>query len=227
MAEDDYKNPNNADHSCFRRMASKFNGDEWLNLVEADSVSEEELHNRLEQNWTAVAGVSGLITGFTYVVTNSDITFTHGGPLSTYRHDLFGFFSMLSFLTALQSLLFSAGLFGMVNLLGVESTNWFIKRNWWIIDVPLVCCMSSIGLMLVSAIVSIGGLVNKWVYYTILVLGIGSFLCFACIFFRVQRDMYSRTLMLKNKKKVDDHIQSNKTETIVIETHNTNVNKDQ
>ncbi len=66
MAEE-YKNQNEDDYSCFRKFARKFNGDEWLNLVEAHSVSDKELHERLEQNWTAVAGVSGLITGFTYV----------------------------------------------------------------------------------------------------------------------------------------------------------------
>ncbi len=103
---------------------------------------------------------------------------------------------MLSFITALQSLLFSAELFGTVNLLGVESTNWFVYRNWWVIDVPLVCCMCSIGLMLVSAMVSVGGLVTKWVYYTILVIGIASFLCFACVFFRLQKDMYGKRKQL-------------------------------
>ena len=55
------------DYSCGRRFAARFNADEWLNLVEAHTVTEEDLHDRLESNWTAVAGVSGLITGFTYV----------------------------------------------------------------------------------------------------------------------------------------------------------------
>merc|ERR1711971_720645 len=126
------------EYSCYRRLARRVNDDEWLNLVEAHTVSDKEMHDRLESNWTAVASVSVLVTGFTYVATNNDVTYTMPGPLSEHRVDLFGFFSMLSFGFALQATLYSAGLFGMINLLGVENVNWFVRANWWLIDLPLL-----------------------------------------------------------------------------------------
>lgn len=206
MAEEVKAPQTEEEYSCGRRIASKINSDEWLNLVEAHTVKEEELHKRLESNWTAVAGVSGLITGFTYVVSNTDITFGQDGPLSEYRHDLFGLFSMLSFLTALQATLFSAGLFGMINLLGEENTNWFVQQNWYIIDLPLICCIVSIALMLISALISIGGIVSNWVYYTILTVGVVAGLGFMITFTRIQRQMYQRTVMLKNRRRMESQI---------------------
>lgn len=211
---------NEEDYSCGRAFAHKVNADEWLNLVESHTVTEKDLHTRLEQNWTAVAGVSGLVTGFTYVVANTDITFTQGGPLSEYRHDLFGFFSMLSFLTALMATLFSAGLFGMINLLGEENTNWFVIQNWYIIDLPLVSAITSIALMLVSAMISIGGIVEKWVYYTILAIGVIFGCCFSIVFCRIQNQMYKRTFAMKNKKMMSQQMELNNANDAILTTTN-------
>ena len=67
-------------YSCYRRFAGKVNADEWLNLVEARSVTDLDLYHRLKSNWSAVGGVSGLVSGFMYIASNNDINFTQNGP---------------------------------------------------------------------------------------------------------------------------------------------------
>ena len=184
-------------YGCFRAFARCLYSDHWLNLAESPNLDETDLHSRLKENWTMVGSVSGLVTGFTYVVANSDIEFSHGLLFDEYRHDLFAFVSMLSFSFALQATLFSAGLYGMLNVLGICNTKWFIQQNWFIIDIPLIFCATGIVLMLASALISTGGLVPAWAYFILLCIGSCGTIFFSVVFFRMQRMMYRK---LENQK---------------------------
>lgn len=188
---------------CYRRFARKFNSDHWLNLVEAQAVSDKALYDRLKSNWAAVGSVSGLVSGFTYIASNNDIQFTQSGPFSEHRIHLFGLLSMLAFIISLQATLFSSSLFGMINLMGVENINWFVRRNWWLLDLPLILCATSIGLMLLSALVSIGGIVYEWVYWIIFAVGLCTMSFFVMIYLRIQRQMYARTVYLRDQGAIE------------------------
>ena len=83
-----------------------------------------------------------------------------------------------------------------------ENTNWFVTKNWWVIDAPLNCLVIATIFMLASALVSIGGIVDTWVYNTILAVGICFALFFAFVSVRVQRHMVERTLFMKDQHNI-------------------------
>lgn len=190
-------------HSRCRRFLRKVRADEWLNLVEADSIEPEELYARLKTNWTTTGSVSGLVSGFTYIASHTDTVYsqTDTAPqiLSDHRVHIFGLISMLSFIISMFATLFASGLYGLVNVLGVEHVNWFVKHNYYLIDLPLFLCCAGIGLMLFSAFVSIGGIVYPWVFWVIFSLGCFSSLGFICVFWRLQRQMYTRILNMRDR----------------------------
>merc|ERR1712013_837334 len=113
---------------------------------------------------------------------------------------MFGLFCMLSLCFALQATLLSAGLFGMLNISGSQNVDWFVRKNWWLVDLPVFFCTVSILLMLVAAMVSIEGIINRWAFLFLLVVHVASVIFVAVVFFRVQRQMYSETVMLKHKR---------------------------
>ena len=147
--------------SCYRRLFHRINLDTWLTLAETESISESDLHRKLNSNWSAVGAVSGLVSGFTYIASSTgDIEFSQSGYFGDQRIHIFGLLSMLSFIASLTATLFCTLLFGMMNILGEENTNWFVTKNWWVIDAPLNSLVIATIFMLASALVSIGGIVD-------------------------------------------------------------------
>ena len=81
--------------TCCRPLLHIFRGDEWLILAESLSIEDDELHSRLEQYWTTVASISGLIAGFTYIISNTEIEFTREIWFEDHeRHNIFGFLTI-------------------------------------------------------------------------------------------------------------------------------------
>ena len=198
------------DWSCYRRFAHKSNSDFWLNLVESGKISQEDLFNRLNANWLAVGSVAGLVSGFTYIASSTgDIEFTQHGFFGDSRIHVFGLLSMLSFIVSLSATLFSSLFYGILNMMGVENTNDFVIGNWWFINAPLKMLTVSVGFMLLSALVSIGGVVDTWVYRVILAVGICFIALFAIIFARVKRQLNTKQAVWRKSstaKRDDDAV---------------------
>ena len=171
----------------------KLRMDFWLQVLRTD-ISDEDLYGRLSNYWSTVGSMSGLIAGFTYIASSSgDIEFTQNdGFLGENRIHIFGLLSMTSFIISLSSSILAASLFGMVNALGQSDAKWFVEDNWWMIDMPIQFCNVGITLMLASAMVSVGGIVTDWVYWTIIAFGIIVLLIIFCLITRGWDHMFRR-----------------------------------
>lgn len=183
--------------TCLKTCVEKVHLDFWLKLLET-GITDQDLMNRLVNWWSTTASVSGIIAGFTYIAASSgDIKYTNvDGVLSDYRIQLFGIMSMFSFTLSLFATILGASLFGIINYLGVESVRWFIESSWWMINIPISSCSGGIILMLCSALVSVGGIVDTWAYYVIATFGACVFLIFFVISWRMARLIYARVCLL-------------------------------
>eukprot|EP01084_Bolivina_argentea_P190331 327121_1 len=54
-----------------RAIFSALRVDAWLVIAENNKVSNDDLNSRLKDYWTATAGISALVTGFTFIASQS------------------------------------------------------------------------------------------------------------------------------------------------------------
>jgi hypothetical protein len=148
--------------------------DEWKQL--AFILSPEDLKNRCETYWNIVMTISGLTAGFSYLVTTgSSVTFNAQEIFQGVdRLDIFGFLNILAFLFSICATILSGSLLGYMNLNGIRHASGFVKRYWYLVDIPIALIMIGLFFMFGSGMIFIGGVYSNWVWYASL--GIGTIL---------------------------------------------------
>jgi hypothetical protein len=141
------------------------NFDEWKQL--ADLISADELKRRCEAYWNIVMTISGLTAGFSYLVTTGTaVNFLRSDlGYGIDRNNLFGFLTIMAFLFSICATILAASLQGYMNLSGSRYACGFVKKFWFIIDIPIACIMIGLLFMFISGMIFIGGVYSNWVWY--------------------------------------------------------------
>ena len=77
----------------------------WYHLALTKEIDAEELQQRLQSYWSLISTISGLIGGFAYIVSNTDVTFGNNNFLGGSRSDAFGCITITTFLFGVGSML--------------------------------------------------------------------------------------------------------------------------
>ncbi|KXS14044.1 hypothetical protein M427DRAFT_70932 [Gonapodya prolifera JEL478] len=167
---------------------------EWRML--ADTLDSKELSDRAKNYWQLVCSVSGLTSGFTYLVSNSGVTFDpslSSTILGIDRKALCGGLVAFAFLFCLSATLWSATLYGELNMLGDQDAKWFISRFWYLCDSPFVLCGIGIVLMLANGAFVLGGLYdNHALFYTVLTFGVVAMLAYFYLTTVLEKVIYEK-----------------------------------
>lgn len=135
-------------------------------------LSADDLMERVQNNWSNIGIVSGLIAGFTFLVISQDVHFNIPLSGSVSREEIFSVLTGLSFVFALTSTLMSATIHGVVNVGGPEQICQVVRKWCVLFGVPLYCAVISVFLMLVAAFFAVGGrYASLTVWLTIVVAG--------------------------------------------------------
>eukprot|EP01084_Bolivina_argentea_P052052 95652_1 len=122
----------------------------WLRLSQV--IPPDDLQKRLKDYYMLIANISGLTSGFAYVVSNSEIHFGDDKVGIAKRADIFGFLITTSFVLSLGATLLSALLYSSVNILGPEGSVKFVQKFYWLCGKPLTLCLFGILFMLFSQV---------------------------------------------------------------------------
>ena len=132
----------------------------------------EVLYERLKDYYSMLAGVSGLIAGFVFIVTNTPIEWKYKGYLEfDTRSDIFGGFLIIGLITSLIATLFATALYGLVNMIGPDDELLiaFVNDNEKFVGKPNVLMMASVIIMLFGSGFGIGGLYSTWVFWVYII----------------------------------------------------------
>eukprot|EP01084_Bolivina_argentea_P129761 229134_1 len=161
---------------------------------------------RLKDHFSIISNVSGLISGFVFVVTNSSVQWKYEGYLGDeLRTNCFGFCTVLSLILSLTATLMSIIYYGWMNVIGehYEMINEMVQRHDKLINLPLALMMVAVTLMFVGASFAVGGLYGAIVYWAYIVIAL---LCVisVIIFFAFGNIDYKARYIAKLKK-MDDY----------------------
>eukprot|EP01083_Nonionella_stella_P089687 250314_1 len=168
---------------------------EWPALADDMNVKNEDLHERLTSYWTLIATISGLLAGFSYVIANTDIEFSTQD--ASPRREWYISCQISTFLLALLGTLLSALLYGYLNISGKQNTKWYIRKWWYLIDVPLILTIGTVFMMLLSTLIAIGGLYSDSVWYLFFGISVVSGICFFALFLNIKKNV--RNLVQESK----------------------------
>ena len=171
----------------------------WLRL--SSIIPPEELQKRLKDYWMLIANISGLTSGFAYVVASSEINFGEAKVGIAKRKDIFGFLITTSFVLSLGSTLLAALLYASVNILGPEGTIAFVQQFYWLCGKPLTLCLFGVLLMFLSQLPTIATLYSEWMYIYALIIGITVVIISGCLYLKVQKAM----IKMMDEKVVTSH----------------------
>eukprot|EP01083_Nonionella_stella_P284823 969623_1 len=133
-----------------------------------------DTYERLKDLNSVLAATSGLIAGFTFLVTNTPIEWKYAGyiPKDT-RSDLFGALLMVGLIVSLLATLLATTNYGFINLIGPDQEKLFtdfVTRNRRCIGLPITLLTIAILVMLLGACIAIGGLYSAWVQVLYIIL---------------------------------------------------------
>ena len=141
-----------------------------------------------------LATIGGLTAGFTYIFISSSPQFTKEGIIgNNLRKNLVIFFSGVSFLIAMTTLMLSSILFGYLTTSTDFEFNIIIQDISWEIDLPLKMLILNIFFLYVTGLITLGGNADDWVWYTLLLIGIGSLI-------------YSQYFRFFTRKRIHPHV---------------------
>ena len=167
----------------------------WQDVCSNEEIDNKELQDSLLRYWTLVISVSGLIAGFSYFISNNQVTFISNDqqwiPVKT-RHDIFGGLLITTFALSILSTVMGCALFYYFNLVGDHNTKWLLKQYWYLADVPLMICITSITLMFIAGLISVGGLYSTSVWYYAFILSISVFVMYFIFIFKLDKTVKAR-----------------------------------
>lgn len=152
----------------------------WISM--AENLPPCKMLTRVQNYLGMINQVSGFASGITFFVISTDMTFSDdiSDPVyAEHRRQIFGVMIILSFILNIMSTLVGSLILGYSNICGEECINWFVRRIYMIIDLPLVTLVLGLFLLLVAAAVSIAGKYHEWVLHVCLIFG---GLCTAFVF---------------------------------------------
>eukprot|EP01084_Bolivina_argentea_P131643 232336_1 len=156
------------DRTLFGKMKSYTGGKNWLALSKSN-IPEDQLYNDLQTYQSLVATLSGLITGFSYVVLSEPIMeYEEDKFLGSDRANVQAGFTICAFMFAIFSVIVGSTLYGFAGFAGAKHVRIWMRKAHKIIDIPTMTLAISITSMLVGAWIHIGGLYNNVLYYTVL-----------------------------------------------------------
>ena len=133
------------------------------------------LCEKIKSYYTVLAEISGLISGFTFVVTSSNIEWKYDGYFGDeLRTNLFGICLLIALVLGIWCTLLSVIIYGNFNAIG-SSQNvvmGFVTNYQAFIHMPVGLLVVSIGFMLLGVTVAIDGLYSKLVFWIIFTLEI-------------------------------------------------------
>lgn len=176
-------------------MIKQFNP--WVKLAN-NGVDKKDLSTRLKNYYTMSGTLSGLTSGFTYLVSTSNLEFkvadTVINGVTLPRINIWAGLVLTSFLFSLGSTLLSSMILGFANLVGVNNSYWFVSKFYLFLDLPIVLLIGSLIVMLASGLIAVGGLYESpsMFYYALglgIVVGLFSFIFFivlgCCSLYRI------------------------------------------
>mmetsp|Transcript_18390 Transcript_18390/g.29207 ORF Transcript_18390/g.29207 Transcript_18390/m.29207 type:complete len:214 (+) Transcript_18390:25-666(+) len=136
----------------------------------------QHTYERLKDLNAIIGSTSGLIAGFTFLVTNTPIDWKYDNYISKQtRSDIFGAFLIVGLITSLIATLLATAIYGFINLIGPHNEQLFadfIRRNQRYLGLPTLLLNISVLVMFVGASFAVGGLYSTWVYALYLILAI-------------------------------------------------------
>ena len=171
----------------------------WISM--AENLPPCKMLTRVQNYLGMINQVSGFASGITFFVISTDMTFSDdiSDPVkASNRRQVFGVIIILSFILNIVSTLIGSLILGYSNICGEECINWFVRRIYMIIDLPVISLVLGLFLLLVAAAISIAGKYHEWVLNVCLIVG-GSCTVFMFIMFL--------TLKLSSERKLVSTIQ--------------------
>lgn len=154
---------------------------------------ENELLKRVQDNWSNLGIVSGLISGFTFLVISQEVTFVVPFNGSLSREEIFTICTGLSFVFALCATLMCSYMHGIVNIGGQQQVRELVQKWCIIFGFPLYCTVISIFGLLIAAFFAVGGRYSSQiVWLTILSAGALLTLVMIVVFFCMLHGSYKR-----------------------------------
>ena len=155
-------------------------------------------YDRLKDFNSIIASTSGLIAGFTFLVTNTRMDWRYEGYIgSDTRNDLFGVCLIVGLILSLISTLLATAIYGFINFIGPENDElfvYFMKRNHRVVGFPITLLNLSILVMLMGSSIAVGGLYSTWVYIVYVTIALVGFCLVGCYFW------YNHTMLRQETK---------------------------
>eukprot|EP01083_Nonionella_stella_P141556 436486_1 len=183
----------------------------WLALSKV--LPPQELQQRLKDYWSLLANISGLTSGFAYVVSNSEVDFGDEMVGSVKRGDIYGFLITTSFLFSLGATMLASLLYAMVNILGPKGTVQFVQKFYWLCGKPLTACLLGTFFMLASQVPLVRTLYSTWVFVYTVIFGSAIIILSIFIYLKLNKGLMemmdetiseSRRDILKNADNAND-----------------------
>ena len=130
------------------------------------------LCNKLKEYQQIVASISGLVAGFVFVVTNSNVTWNYKGIFGDeLRTDLVGICFLSSLVFALGATLMALIIYGNINTFGPNKTMVldFIEQRFVFLATPQILLIICLVLMILGTFFAVGGLFGDLVFYVYIV----------------------------------------------------------
>eukprot|EP01084_Bolivina_argentea_P318489 552334_1 len=153
-------------------QAKKYGGGKnWKALAGENSpVSNEKLFASLQTYQSLIATLSGLISGFSYVVLSQErIEYKTNHFLGSNRSDVSAGFVTFAFLASLSCLIVASTLYFYAAFGGESNVKNWVKRTSKFLDMPVFMLITSIGFILIGSVIHIGGFYNDVMYYCIII----------------------------------------------------------
>ena len=159
----------------------------WTLMIEKEN-DIKSVQQKLKDYWGMIASIAGLIAGFSYVVTNTDITYKSQGTLDIEtRYNVYGFFITLTLVLSLASTLIATILYGSINQIGASKDLllWFCQEFEIYFSIPSYLLLLSILTTLCGCSISIAGIYDSWVWIVGVIVGGILFITVLCVYIKI------------------------------------------
>mmetsp|Transcript_21076 Transcript_21076/g.33676 ORF Transcript_21076/g.33676 Transcript_21076/m.33676 type:complete len:217 (-) Transcript_21076:110-760(-) len=155
---------------------------------------DQYVYDRLSSQFGIISALSGVIAGFTYIVSNAGIEFTEGEFIpDNIRKEIFGSLVAIAFCLSLTSALLSASTGIFLNINGPDDAHWFFQTFNTKLDYSWQLMNFSLIVMLVSIIISVGGNFGLITWIITIVSVIGMSILFYVVYSSIRLKTYAHS----------------------------------
>lgn len=143
-------------------------GNNWVKLALSD-MQTDELFESLQTYQSLIATLSGLISGFSYVVLSQEsIDYDVQNFIGFDRSDVTAGFITFAFFTSMAALGLEATLYFYGGFGGKDNVKNWLQQSGKFVNIPVFFLVFAIGLMLAGSFIHIGGFYSDILYYLII-----------------------------------------------------------